>query len=192
MKFNFINILPKAVGLYIVLLFLASCGAQQMIRESDLIKKYNQESLDNFGAFIWFRNKNGIIVMNTYNLDIIKNNGIKKSIYFKTLNRYLIFFVETKYNPKNNISFSERSYIVAHIVNSLYEFRKKLPEDHKFKDNEFALDIIFSDSIQRYHNEFIKKEYYGLIEFKEKYIKQYKENPPVIKKDATTIINTIE
>ncbi len=130
--------------------------------------------------------------MNTDNLDIIKNNGIKKSIFFKTLNRYLIFFVETKYNPKNNISFSERSYIVAHIVNSLYEFREKLPEDHKFKDNEFALDIIFSDSIQRYHNEFIKRGYYGLIEFKEKYIKQYKENPPVIKKDATVIINTIE
>jgi hypothetical protein len=77
-------------------------------------------------------------------------------------------------------------------VNSLYEFREKLPEDHKFKDNEFALDIIFSDSIQRYHNEFIKKEYYGLIEFKEKYIKQYKENPPVIKKDAIGIINKIE
>ncbi len=52
MKFNFINILPKAVGLYIVLLFLASCWAQQTIRESDLhyfetqnwiLKNYNFE-----------------------------------------------------------------------------------------------------------------------------------------------------
>ncbi len=189
MKFNFINIVPKIVVIYITFLLSVSCGSQQAITENDLIRQSTKESLDKFGAFIWSK-KTKAIVMNTHNLNEIKNRGLKKTDYIKSLNRYLIFLIDVDYNSEN-ITFPERSYIVAHIVNSLYEFREKLPKDHKFKDNEFALDIIFSDSAKNYYDEFMKKEYYGLVEFKEKYIKQYKENPPVIKKQATGIMNKL-
>ena len=190
MKFKFINMVLKIVVIYITLLSLISCGSKQIITESDLIKTSTKENLDKFGAYIW--DKNGeIIVMNKRNLNEIKNRGLKKPDYFRSLSKYLIFLIDTDYNPEN-ITFYERSYIVAHIVNNLYEFREKLPKNHKFKDDEFARNIIFSDNIQRYHKEFIKKEYYNLVKFKENYVKQYNENPPVIKKDANEIINKIE
>ncbi len=184
------NTIPKTIGIYITLLFLISCGSQQTITESDLIRSSTKENLDTFGAFIW--NKNGdAIVMNSHNLKEIKNRGLKKTDYFKSLSKYLIFLIDTDYNSEN-ITFSERSYIVAYIVNSLYEFREKLPKDHKFKDNEFALDIIFSDSAKNYYDEFVKKEYYGLVKFKKKYIKQYKKNQPIQKKDPTGFMRKIE
>ncbi len=168
---------------FLTLVFLTlSCGTQKILTEKDLLYRSTPENLDKFGTFIWSKNKNDSIIINKKNLDIIK---LKKEGYSKSLIKYTDFIRSPRYTI-NNIDFSERSKILAHII----FFMKDIEYDKK----QYSLieNVIFRDIDFKYYNEFEKHNYYNLPNFKKEYREKFEELKPPKKLKPKPVINIID
>lgn len=158
--------------LIIIGILFGSCSIQKPLPDNDLLRLSTTENLDKYGEFLWTKNDRNIIIHKEA-FDKITKNGKRDALYFKSLLKYCHFLMGSNYTPKN-ITFAQRSFILAHLIDFAYVYQKTLTAEDKFKKDSFVLGIIYSNKNDDFYREFTKNNYYGLFEFKKNHQKEYR------------------
>ncbi|WP_346881595.1 hypothetical protein [uncultured Algibacter sp.] len=156
----------------VLLLTIISCGSQ-----NNILKQEKPKDLKYFESFIWSKNTDSVIIINKNNLRrIYKNTETGKDVYFDFLRSYSIQL--TAINPiSKELSFSERAYIAAYVVEYLYKCREKLEKEDTYKDSDFVYRLLVPRYANRYNRELKANDYYGLKLLKKHHIEHYFQYP---------------
>jgi hypothetical protein len=164
----------------ILLLFLASCNTLNRLTKKDLLQQSTIENLDKFGAFLWSK-KNNEIIINNDNLKIIKNRTqIDSNEYIKSLYIYTTFIANHP-SKIDDLTFEQRSKILAYLI---YNGDKILISKNIKDTSDFTINNIFNDQSLIYYNEFEKNNYYELSDLKENYRREFEKNKPIKKMNS--------
>ncbi|MGM5629492.1 hypothetical protein O2K51_01220 [Apibacter raozihei] len=136
---------------------------------------YDEKNKDDFGKIFWTKNCNNTIYIHTNSFDIINEfSQDRKEKYLIYLLKYLQYILDYENNNPNDlinqISLSQKSEIIAHIINFGEKFRysENLGKEDPYK---FMGWTYLMDYKHLYKKEFEKNNFYNLSQFKERYKK---------------------
>ncbi|PQL90569.1 hypothetical protein [Apibacter adventoris] len=136
---------------------------------------YDEKNKDDFGKIFWTKNCNNTISIHTNSFDIINEfSQDRKEKYLIYLLKYLQYILDYENNNPNDlinqISLSQKSEIIAHIINFGEKFRysENLGKEDPYK---FMGWTYLMDYKHLYKKEFEKNNFYNLSQFKERYKK---------------------
>ncbi len=170
----------KSTLFLLLSLVTISCNPQKILTEKDLLKEDSPIQLDKFGKFLWFKNRTGDVIINKKNYEIIlKKTDSINSNYFNSLYSYNFFMTSHKKYIAKNISFEDKSRIIAYNIEYLYRCQKKLNKKNTYKNSNFIYRLLrlYNNDNNKYNREFKKHDYYGLELLKKHHLKHYKYFP---------------
>ncbi len=168
---SFKRVIARSFLLSIILATI-SCGSQ-----NNLLKNNTPKDLTSFEKFIWSRDLDNTIKINKQNLMYItKTTKTSKNNNFNFLHSYSIDL--TAVDPDLiELSFLERAYVSAYVVEYLYKCRENLEKDDPYKDSNFVYRLLAPRHANKYNREFKKHDYYGLKLLKKHHLEHFWEYP---------------
>ncbi len=171
----------KKIGVFFIFGLVVSCKTTKTLKSATIITGESiYDQFDNFGEYIWYRDKKGKININKKNLKEIYNitkKGNEES--FEFLQSYTLHLSSDKRRVAKGLNFSERTLVAAYCVEYLYKCEKEISKENMYKNYRFVRRFLrpYGSDINNYNRELKKHDYYGLKLLKKHHLKHYKYFP---------------
>ncbi|MDC1162002.1 hypothetical protein OAT18_01030 [Tenacibaculum sp.] len=157
--------------LFLIIVIFFSCKSYENTTKG-ILKDADLHSVKKYGNYIWTKNKDSVVVVNKKNLEeIYKKSNRSSSLYFRSLDYYSSQLPSAKINKE--LTFPERTYISAYIIEYLYKCQDKFRKDDVNKNRKFIYRLLSPSHIASYNKELKKQNYYGLKFLKENHLKYH-------------------
>ena len=154
--------------LWIFLLIFISCGSQKNLPD-------DTESLE---KLLWSKRADSTILMNKEMLtEIYKITETGEDRHFRFLSYYSSDLTTKKPTTSKELSFSERTYIVAHVLEYMYKCQRKFKQEDPYKDSKFINRLLAPWKASKYNKELKANDYYGLKLLKKHHMEHYFQYP---------------
>ncbi len=151
-----------------LLLVMTCCGSTKILPK-------DTASLE---KLVWSKNTGESILVNEEMLTkIYKITKAGEDRYFRFLSYYSSELTAKKPTVAKELSFSERTYVVAHILEYMYKCQRKFKEDDPYKNSKFVNRLLAPWKANKYNREFKKHDYYGLKLLKKHHLEHFWEYP---------------
>ncbi|KAA1244458.1 hypothetical protein [Aquimarina sp. RZ0] len=174
-------------------LMIFSCGSQKSLTGNNLLRNDKPKDLVSFEKLIWSKNTDNTLILNKANLTrIYRNTKSSEDDYFSLLRSYSSRLTTKDRKIANDLSFSERAFVVGHVIEYLYKCRKKFKKEDPFKDSKFVNRVLAPWDINDYNREFKMHDYYGLKLLKKHHFKYYKYFPDELYESSPSMNKPID
>ena len=172
----------RTMNIYCLFAFIfmsISCSSQEKFIENNVLKVDKlPKDMEAFERLVWSKSKENTLILNKDNLiKIYRNTKSSEDEYFSFLRSYASSLTTKERKIAKELSFSERAYVIGHVIEYLYKCRKKFKNDDPFKNSKFVYRILAPWDTNDYNREFKMHDYYGLELLKKHHLKYYKYFP---------------